>query len=335
MLEIGQHRCCDLCGRLRTAEVITLAGVAAQSGQIFQLFGRFNAFGGNRQIHRAGEIDNGFQYSLGLLAFMLDLGLLLIRSTGPEERERFIRQIVVVRCLENEAATRAIEVTEAEARAEVQARKEAADRDARYGGLRLEQVLLSQGMTTEELVHWPVLRAQIIERKLVDMEQSPDDLRASLEENRADVLKLHGPRRQLAFLFTRAVQEPNELVARDFAAAEKHLGQIREQLRDEGIPFSAAALQHSEDPVTSMRGGAAGWHRQTSLTPSPEVIEAAFALDRGGISDPIRTAEGYYLVKVVDIEPMPRDEQLIESLHRVLQAQLRQRILEQAQIELL
>ena len=122
---------------------------------------------------------------------------------------------------------------------------------------------------------------------------------------------------------------------RDFAAAEKHLRQIRDQIREDGIPFSAAALQHSEDPLTSTRGGAAGWHRQTSQFPSPEVIQAAFALNRDDISEPIRTGEGYYLVKVVDIEPMPDDAHLIKSLRRVLEVQLRQRILEQAQIELL
>ena len=63
--------------------------------------------------------------------------------------------------------------------------------------------------------------------------------------------------------------------------------------------------------------------------------EAAFALPRDAVSDPMRAEDGCYIVKVLDIEPMPEDAILLRGMHQDLEAALRQRILEAAKVELL
>src|SRR5688572_14475362 len=66
--------------------------------------------------------------------------------------------------------------------------------------------------------------------------------------------------------------------------------------------FGALAQRHSEDQATRYGGGDAGWvsHNESSRWPS-EVIEAAFALEKPGELAPlIATADGCYLVKLLE-----------------------------------
>lgn len=329
VLSLGQAQ------RNLTMDALGLSSPDAVSADMMELWLR-QARNQAGVVEDPGELPDGYAAKVGnRLLSLMDMGRLLLTSAPHQEREQFIRQMVVLRCLEAEAVARSIEVTDEEARAEVEARKNAADRDSRYGGLRLEQVLLSQGMTMEGLARWPVLRAQIIERKLVDLEYSPEDLRHMLDEDRAQILKRHGPRRQLGILFVRALDEPNDLVPRDFAAAESHLRGVRDRIRSAGLPFSTAARQYSDDPATRANGGTAGWHRPIDQGLPSEVIEAAFALPRDGLSDPVRIDSGYYLVRVLEIEPMPGDATLLQKLHTDLETQLRQRILDEAKLEIL
>ena len=70
-----------------------------------------------------------------------------------------------------------------------------------------------------------------------------------------------------------------------------------EQLR-EGASFSAVAQQFSQSP-TSAQGGYIGWVTEGQL--DNQVISAIKNLDKNGVSNPINSTGGYYIIRLNDI----------------------------------
>ena len=78
---------------------------------------------------------------------------------------------------------------------------------------------------------------------------------------------------------------------------------IVEELRSGG-DFSRLALTHSADQASARRGGLAGeWTWKASPDP---LLEAAFMLQAGAISDPIRDSRGYNILKVDKVRTQKR-----------------------------
>jgi peptidyl-prolyl cis-trans isomerase D len=73
---------------------------------------------------------------------------------------------------------------------------------------------------------------------------------------------------------------------------------LLEQLRS-GIGFSALAEAHSDDPGSSANGGDLGWVSQGMMV--SEFEQAAFALQAGAYSDPVKTEYGYHIIQVDQI----------------------------------
>jgi parvulin-like peptidyl-prolyl isomerase len=79
----------------------------------------------------------------------------------------------------------------------------------------------------------------------------------------------------------------------DRAQAQALLDQLRG-----GANFAALAQQSSEDVSTATNGGDLGWFpRDVPLMP-PQVVEAAFAMPPGEISDIVESEQGYHIIKV-------------------------------------
>ena len=99
--------------------------------------------------------------------------------------------------------------------------------------------------------------------------------------------------------------EPEERVAEIFLsvdnpAQDARVRQLAEKLRQEmyqGARFSAVAQQFSQS-ATAAVGGDLGWIRPDELPPA--LRQAAEQLKPGGLSSPIRSAGGYYLILVLD-----------------------------------
>lgn len=88
---------------------------------------------------------------------------------------------------------------------------------------------------------------------------------------------------------------PAEQVA---AARDKIVG-ILETIRN-GTDFAEAARQHSEDPTRENGGYLGTFGRRALVQP---FAEQAFALQPGQVSEPVRTAFGWHLIKVEKINP--------------------------------
>jgi len=88
---------------------------------------------------------------------------------------------------------------------------------------------------------------------------------------------------------------PEASEAEDAAAREKLLALLVRL--HEGESFSALAREYSED-VSAAQGGDLGWFSRDEMV--PEFEDAAFALQTGKISAPVRTVFGWHLIRVED-----------------------------------
>jgi parvulin-like peptidyl-prolyl isomerase len=73
-----------------------------------------------------------------------------------------------------------------------------------------------------------------------------------------------------------------------------------------GSDFATLANQVSQDASTRPAGGDLGWFPKGYLV-VPEVDEAAFALEQGGISGIVESSLGYHLVQTVERGLHPPD----------------------------
>ncbi|GBC75964.1 Foldase protein PrsA 1 [bacterium HR07] len=81
------------------------------------------------------------------------------------------------------------------------------------------------------------------------------------------------------------------------AEAQKKIEEIKKEL-DKGADFAELAKKYSDDKSNSENGGDLGWFGKGVMV--KEFEDAAFALDIGKVSAPVRTRFGFHLIKVED-----------------------------------
>jgi parvulin-like peptidyl-prolyl isomerase len=91
------------------------------------------------------------------------------------------------------------------------------------------------------------------------------------------------------------------LQPRDDAQALASIIEVQQKL-GAGEDFATLAAQYSDDPGSKASGGELGWFaRDSGLV--KEFEDAAFALQPGQVSDPVKTQFGYHLIKVAERDP--------------------------------
>jgi len=110
-----------------------------------------------------------------------------------------------------------------------------------------------------------------------------------------------------------AKKDAKELTDEEALAKAK---QIRQKLVD-GADFEALAKTDSDDTVTAAKGGDLGTFGHGRMQPPFE--QAAFALPVGELSEPVKTAFGYHIIKVESrtektfVEVRPEIERKLDS----------------------
>lgn len=106
---------------------------------------------------------------------------------------------------------------------------------------------------------------------------------------------------------------------RDEAQALALITEIQQKL-SAGEDFAELARQYSDDPGSKEEGGDLGWFPRASGFVQ-EFEEAAFKLQPGEVSPPVRTQFGYHLVKVEERDPArPLDEfTVLQNKYRAYQ----------------
>jgi peptidyl-prolyl cis-trans isomerase C len=100
----------------------------------------------------------------------------------------------------------------------------------------------------------------------------------------------------------RHILVPTEQEAKDIVAQLK-----------KGGDFATLAKQKSKDPGAS-NGGDLGWFTKSQMVPA--FADAAFKLDKGQISDPVKTQFGWHVIEVMDkrVRPTPTFDQVKDQL---------------------
>lgn len=262
---------------------------------------------------------------------MVDLGLLLLRKSDDEQRDRFVRQVAWLHSLEALARTLDVTVTPDDLRRDYEARRANAARDGRFQGLSFEQLLKSQGLNAETLQQSRTFRAQVLLKKVVARQHPREQLLAEAARDPQGTAARIGPRRRLSVIFARATATPNPLLPRDVAAATAHLQKVKQRLGKD--PFDLVARIESEDPASKERGGDVGWFVRSSKQLPEPVLAAAWSLGDDGVSDVIATEDGCYLVKVEAIEPALGEDVVVERLREVLGEELSRSLLTAAALQ--
>lgn len=90
----------------------------------------------------------------------------------------------------------------------------------------------------------------------------------------------------------------------------------------EGTDFVAAAKENSKDPGSKDDGGMLGYFGRGQMV--PEFEKAVFSLNKGDVSDPIKTQFGWHLIKLEDKRPRkPPAFEVVKD--RILQSLLLQK----------
>ena len=104
-----------------------------------------------------------------------------------------------------------------------------------------------------------------------------------------------------------------------------------------GTDFAELAKQKSKDPGAAAEGGDLGYFGKEQMV--PEFAETAFKMDKGQMSDPVKTQFGWHIIKVEDkrTKPVPEFTQVKEQVEtyvvRKAQADYIHKLQEGAEIE--
>jgi len=119
---------------------------------------------------------------------------------------------------------------------------------------------------------------------------------------------------------------------KDDEAVRKQAQALAKQAQASDADFAALAREHSQDEGTAAQGGDTGLQPLAGLL--PEVRGVVPKLKQGSVSEPVQSAAGYHIIKLVSQEPARTAtlEEVAPRLREVLRAQ-RQEQLAKAYVE--
>jgi hypothetical protein len=85
------------------------------------------------------------------------------------------------------------------------------------------------------------------------------------------------------------------------AEAKKRAADLRHQIVDQRADFAVLAKKESGDKGSATSGGELGWVREDALVPAIRQVLAG--LTAGSVSEPVRTPDGWHVLKVIAIKP--------------------------------
>ena len=240
--------------------------------------------------------------------------LLKIRSDGevPQayqaaQRKKLINELAWSRQLELEAERSGVDFEpEALAKLEAEGKRHIPDWEA-----WLERVGETPAIRRRKNADYLRERALLEARLGEPLAPSEEELRAAYEDNKdravapeemvraSHLLITYGPRDegekiQPLTAEQREAATPEQLAAWD-AAALTHAERLREQALRPGVDFNELAREWSEGPG-AYRGGDMGLFPRRQMV--PEYAEAAFSLEVGAVSEPVKSDKGYYVIRV-------------------------------------
>jgi peptidylprolyl isomerase len=151
---------------------------------------------------------------------------------------------------------------------------------------------------------------------------SDAEIQAAYETNKGNLMK--PSEYHLAQIFLTVPPSADKGVTE---AVQRRAEELGRRARAKGTDFAALARESSDEKESAVKGGDLGWVSAQILL--PEVRNVVGVMAKGEVSQPIRTATGYHIVKLVDTKPSVVAP-LAEVREGLIQG-LRQRKLEELQ----
>jgi len=261
--------------------------------------------------------------------------------TPAEEQGRklaLLEELIESEILWQKAARVGVHVSDAEVEARLREIRAAQSPEA------FEQQLETQGMSLGDLR--AELRRQVAIRKLLDriLETSAtvteQEVREHYEQYKNHFRIIETQFRVAHILITPGRDpEVRNLRSQDAGTDEEARRKVQlllERLRA-GDDFNELARNYSEDPTSALAGGDLGYFPESALTQTEPALRSALQrMSVGEVAGPVRTREGYQLLKLVERnQPGQRDFSdtgVQKSIRERLQRQKRQ-LLEAAYVE--
>jgi len=213
--------------------------------------------------------------------------------------------------------------------AEIGRRRAVTESDARYKGLKLEQVLGAQGLTVKTLRRDPAVVVAALAYIWVDRAHGEAGLRQVYADERAQFDRQFGEAHDVSVIFLRGAKFTNDLNPRSFEDAERELSKLGAQAKTRA-DFERLARARSEDGATRDKGGSIGF-----VAPGdeqvPEPIRAAIfggaRIEGEHVAGPARLSNpsGVVLLWVGERRPAPGWDEMRGQVHN----ELRRRFIEE------
>lgn len=145
---------------------------------------------------------------------------------------------------------------------------------------------------------------------------SDEDAKAYYEDNKDDYSKEEVKARHILLRFDEGAEEEA------LEEGRAKLRRIREQIA-EGADFAEMAEEHSEGP-TAPKGGDLGWFSKDRMV--APFAEAAFELDKGEVSEVVKTRFGLHLIKVADRRSGQSFEEVADDIRETLLSEKAERL---------
>ncbi|HVY06440.1 MAG TPA: peptidylprolyl isomerase [Burkholderiales bacterium] len=131
--------------------------------------------------------------------------------------------------------------------------------------------------------------------KPADGYPSEDEIKQFYEANKAQLLA--PPQFQLAQIFLPA-PDGDKAKSDD---ARKKITDLSAKLGKSGSDFAKLARENSLHKESAEKGGELGWISEEQMV--PEIRKAVTAMNKGDVSQPIKTAAGWHIIKLLDKKP--------------------------------
>ncbi|MET7016412.1 peptidylprolyl isomerase PrsA [Bacillus mycoides] len=195
-----------------------------------------------------------------------------------------------------------------------------------YGKSTLSQMMLNKALLDKYKVSDEEAKKQVEAAK----EQMGDKFKVALEQvglkNEDELKERMKPEIALEKAIRATVTDkdvkdnhkPEMKVSHILVKDEKTAKEVKEKINN-GEDFAALAKQYSEDTGSKEQGGEiAGFAPGQTVK---EFEEAAYKLDAGQVSEPIKTSYGYHIIKVTDKKELKPFDEVKDTIRKDLEQQ--------------
>jgi peptidyl-prolyl cis-trans isomerase C len=193
-----------------------------------------------------------------------------------------------------------------------------------------DMILLTQAADAKKIAESPEFQQQLeyTRKKL---------LMAKLLDAEAKAASTETAMRKVYDDATKQMKPEEEVHARHILVeSEDEAKTVRDELQ-KGADFAELAKTKSKDPGAAAEGGDLGFFTKDQMV--PEFADAAFKLEKGQLSDPVKSPFGWHIIRVEEkrIRPLPDYEQVKPQLEsfvaRRAQADYLTKLRESAKLE--